>query len=147
MPDICMIAAVGKSGQLGLKGTLPWQDAGDLRWFREMTRDGFMIAGTRTFEDMCKKLPITKDSSRDVQHTSAGRTLYRDPGFIAPEQVIAEGDLYGRTIWIVDGARTYLRWMHLVRRFYISKAIVNGEWYDGPSDVLMPPVFPFWNYC
>jgi dihydrofolate reductase len=45
-----LIAAVGKRGQIGRGGFLPWAEPHDLRMFRDMTIGGVVIAGYRTWE-------------------------------------------------------------------------------------------------
>lgn len=138
--DIRLIAAVGKRGQLGLNGKLPWHDAQDLIWFRDCTKEGIVIVGHRTYEELRSILPVKTEQPGIGFTTSASRAIIRDESHLNIAQFVAEGDFYGRPIWIAGGAKTYRRWMPLVRRFYIGKAIVDGQWYDGPADAFLPPL-------
>ena len=122
--QVNLIAAVGKNGQLGLNGHLPWKDPEDLRFFKHMTMNDLVIVGHNTFQT----LPILP-----------GRTVMIDPTDRSPEDVIAtlSNDLW-ETVWIAGGAKTYARWMPYIRRFFITQVD-----YDGPADVYMPQL---WGY-
>ncbi|MCV5856813.1 dihydrofolate reductase, partial [Escherichia coli] len=47
--DVRLIAAVGRSGQLGLDGKLPWHNPVDLAWFKDQTMGGIVLAGHKTW--------------------------------------------------------------------------------------------------
>lgn len=130
-PDVRIIAAVGRRGQLGLDGSLPWIDPDDLRWFRQQTTAGYMIAGPKTYEPL---------SWRGASFNS-GRTLLKDDFKVAPAQFLAKADI-GRTgeiIWIIGGAKTYQRWL---ASGLVRIAVITLIDYDGPADIWMPPI---WN--
>ena len=46
------IVAIGRNGQIGLNGELPWHDTSDLRWFRDMTMGKTLIVGANTAEKL-----------------------------------------------------------------------------------------------
>lgn len=114
--QISLIAAVGKQGQLGLKGELPWTDKQDLQWFKDMTLNKTCIVGYNTL----KSLPELR--RRNVVLDDVAQTL---------ESIIARLDQ--DEVFVIGGAKTYRRWMPLVTRFYISQ--IN---YNGPADTWMP---------
>lgn len=118
-----LIAAVGRRGQLGLDGKLPWKDAKDLAWFRKMTMGGFVVVGPKTYHGL-PPLP--------------GRYLFLDDKHREPLDIIAQlrGISHNREIWIAGGAKTYARWIPFVEHLHISKID-----YDGPADVWMPPIW------
>lgn len=122
--QVNLIAAVGRRGQLGLNGKLPWHDPGDLAWFRKMTMGGVVLVGRNTSRGL-PELP--------------GRAVVIDNSRLeTPEETLASVWLaYGAwsTVWIAGGAKTYSRYMHLVDRYYLSQ--IN---YDGDADVWMPPL-------
>lgn len=45
-----LIVACGRRGQIGRDGHLPWNERGDLMFFRDMTIGGIVIIGHRTAE-------------------------------------------------------------------------------------------------
>jgi dihydrofolate reductase len=54
---LTIIAAVGKRGELGLAGGLPWRLPGDLAFFKRTTMGHPVIMGRRTFDEVKKPLP------------------------------------------------------------------------------------------
>lgn len=135
MADIRLIATVGKRGQIGLDGGLPWGDAfpEDRKRFAELTTGGILIAGART-------------GARLVHIDGTfGRTLLIDAGTLrdspglgeAPDAIAARLCGHGpRTIWIIGGAATYRRWLP-----YVTECVIRRLDYDGPADTWMPPLW------
>ncbi|KOX53880.1 hypothetical protein ADL19_15020 [Streptomyces purpurogeneiscleroticus] len=123
IPDVRLIAAVGKSGQLGLNGGLPWGDLfpEDRRAFREATRNNVVIVGHVTWETV-----------KHLQGT-AGRDFFKDNSNLRPEGFLRLYGLEDRQVWIAGGAKTYLRWLPFVS----ERRITVLDW-DGPADVFMP---------
>jgi dihydrofolate reductase len=124
MREIKLIAAVGRSGQLGLKGGLPWGDLfpEDRNEFRRRTAGGVVIVGHRTWPTV-----------RHLQDT-AGRSFLHDNTGVTPHGFL---DLYEidptQTVWIAGGASTYLRWLPMV-----TERVITVLDFDGPADVWMP---------
>jgi dihydromethanopterin reductase len=123
IPDVRLIAAVGRSGQIGLKGGLPWGDLfpEDRIAFREATRDCPVIVGHNTW-------PSVKHL-----HGTHGRDFFKDNTGLRPQGFLRLYGLEDRTVWIAGGAKTYLRWLP----FAGERRITVLEW-DGPADVWMP---------
>lgn len=117
-----LIAAVGRRGQLGLAGKLPWHAPEDLAWFRQMTMDKTVICGGRTAQSL-PPLP--------------GRHLYVMERGQTPENVIKM--FAGSDIWVIGGAETYKQWLPFVDRVYLSRID-----YDGEADTWMPAL---WGEC
>jgi dihydromethanopterin reductase len=121
--DCRLIAAVGRSGQLGLGGKLPWSDPLDLRWFRDQTMDSVVLMGGRT-HDKVGQLP--------------GRFRARWSGKTSPYAVLQQIHVRfkGLTIWVAGGAYTYAAFMPFVRY-----AVITRIDYDGEADTFMPPLW------
>lgn len=119
-----LIAAVGLSGQIGLNGKLPWYNKEDLKWFKDMTMNGIVIVGHKTYQEL-PELP--------------GRTVIVDRRDELPADMLANiaenEDVAGKEIWIAGGAKTYSKWLPFIERFFISR--IN---YDGPADTYMPDI-------
>lgn len=119
---ISLIAAVGKHGQIGLKGELPWRDEADMEWFSNCTENGLVVVGKRTAPSMGRV------------HGSRGRFLYVPTRSDTRTSLIALAEsVYCKSVWIAGGAMLYDSWMHRVDRVLVSR--VN---YDGPADAWMP---------
>lgn len=54
---ISIIAALTTDGVIGWNGKMPWKMETDLRRFRELTKDNYVVMGRRTFESIGKPLP------------------------------------------------------------------------------------------
>ncbi|RWX72517.1 dihydrofolate reductase [Mesorhizobium sp. M2A.F.Ca.ET.039.01.1.1] len=122
--DVRLIAAVGRSGQLGLGGKLPWHDPADLAWFKRMTTPGFVIVGGRTYDTMPNLRPdrIKIGWGRDIDPEGLLKMCHTmDPAL---------------PIWIAGGARTYAAFLPFVRHF-----VITAIDYDGPADVFMPKLW------
>lgn len=117
-----LIAAVGKRGQLGLDGNLPWRDSEDLAWFRSLTQWGLIVVGRNTYES--------------VAHLqgSLGRLVIVPDRDTTREDLIRAASSHGcSSVWIAGGAQVFKSFTPIVDRFYISRVD-----YDGPADVWMP---------
>lgn len=140
---INLIAAVGKQGQIGLRGTLPWQDRPELDaiteldhlWFRRLTDGGVLLIGSATYSVMVDQGFDPNDRhialwNREIaSHMTPGRYL---------SEIMA---MYrGRDIWVCGGARVYETFMPFVQRHYIASIP-----YDGEADAFMPPICEAWD--
>jgi dihydrofolate reductase len=128
MTDIICMAAIGKSGQIGLDGKLPWpREKGDLPWFREQTMGGVLIMGVRTISslpkwfDLGNRILIT-DYCVGANEDSPENAMYR----------IARGHP-GRTVFVCGGAKTYRKWATVATRIVLTRVD-----YDGPADTWFP---------
>ena len=54
---LCIVAAVGRNGAIGVRGAMPWSIPSDLRHFRSVTLGKPMIMGRRTFAAIGRVLP------------------------------------------------------------------------------------------
>ncbi len=57
MQNLCLIAAFGRNGQVGLKNELPWNLPEELKHFKETTERATVIMGRNTFESIGRPLP------------------------------------------------------------------------------------------
>lgn len=55
--QLCLIAAFGNQGQVGLNGDLPWHIPSELKHFKETTKNCPIIMGRNTFESIGHPLP------------------------------------------------------------------------------------------
>jgi dihydrofolate reductase len=116
-----LIAAVGRSGQIGLGGHLPWHEPEDLAWFKKMTMNGVVVIGWNTAQTL-PALP--------------GRHLFIDPPEITVTEAIELCSFHASTIWVAGGTKTYRRWLPFVDRSFISHID-----YDHEADAFMPPLW------
>lgn len=58
---ISIIAAIGKNGELGKNNSLIWHLPGDLKFFKETTKEHKVIMGLNTYNSIGKPLPKRKN--------------------------------------------------------------------------------------
>lgn len=90
LPDVRSICAIGLSGQLGLRGGLPWEGdrrpefKRDVARFFEMTRGHVLLAGPRTvasippfaFEDRTISVLRSSDDPEAILRRYSGRVVF-----------------------------------------------------------------------
>ena len=54
---ISAILAVGKEGEIGLNGGLPWQSKGDMQHFKNLTSGHCILMGMNTYNSIGRPLP------------------------------------------------------------------------------------------
>lgn len=158
MKGVNLIAAVGKSGQLGMNGKLPWYDPEDLKWFRQETFGDVVVFGSKTYDDLPNldgrviirvsrviirvsrylkrhiRLHIVDNISRkpSIDNTEVNITVTVLPN---AEEVLSylQSEFPNKNIWIAGGAQIYELFLPYVDKTYISHID-----YDGPADTWMP---------
>jgi dihydromethanopterin reductase len=127
--DIRLIAAVGRSGQIGLDGRLPWSDQSDMKSFRDATMGCGLIMGARTASNI-----------RSLEGRYVWKWHGADPGGfldrVAGEVHRFPGTIQRDVLWIAGGAATYAAFWPFVRT-----AVITQVDYDGPADTFMPPLW------
>lgn len=130
---ITLIAAIGKSGQLGLANKLPWpHDKEDMKWFQQVTIESDVcIVGYNTYLSLPTSVRVSLD-----------RTIVIDrPEFVSPLDFLkmmakVSPEISQHKIVVIGGAKTYERWMPLARTVLITKID-----YNGPADTWMPELW------
>lgn len=133
---VSLVAAVGRRGQLGLGGRLPWRVPGDLANFRRLTLGRHVAMGRGTLGSLPRPLP--------------GRTtvvLSRDPSFAPPGGVLvarSAGEALrlaeaggSPELVVAGGAAIYALFLPLCHGMRLSRID-----YDGEADAWFPPFDP-----
>ena len=127
MDDVRVICAIGKRGQLGLGGHMPWEgDPGrpyreDVERFFELTRGHVIIAGPRT-------------AASFPQWALVDRTVVEIRSSEAPEQVLARYPR--RVVFIGGGPSVWASYARFVRHWDVTRLP-----YDGPADRYLDPAW------
>lgn len=127
---VSLIAAVGRSGQMGLKGELPWKNSpvirvqdqmkADLRLFRHLTFGKDLIMGERTAKNL-------KLDGRTVH-------VYRGED---PAKYMHDLEKQGiEELWIAGGAFTYAQFAIYVNHLKLISFID----FNGHADTYFPSV-------
>lgn len=79
---ISLIVAVGLNNEIGICNKLPWKSPSDLKNFKEITENGIIIMGRKTFESLPKLLPnrkhivITRKDKNNLVSTNSEVLFY-----------------------------------------------------------------------
>ncbi len=94
----------------------------DLRWFREQTAGGILIAGSATAFGLPYPMGL-------------GRSVYVWHRYVNPKETIdfLRAVHPDRNIFVIGGARTWQAFMPLIER-----VLINRVDYDGPTDTWFP---------
>ena len=124
MADVRSMCAIGRRGQLGLNGVLPWQGTKDREYredvarFFEMTRGHVIMAGPRTVAS------IPAFAYED-------RTIVTIRSSDDPAEAIARYP--GRVIFIGGGPPVWAAYARYIRHWDITRLPYDGEadrWFD-----------------
>ncbi len=124
MSYVRAMCAIGKRGQLGLNGMLPWEGAkgheyiADVQRFWDMTRGHVILTG-----------PRTKSSVPEFAY--AERTIVEIRSSLAPEAAIATYP--GRMIFVGGGPPVFAAYARFVQHWDITRLPYDGEadrWFD-----------------
>lgn len=121
-PTVIAICAIGKSGQMGLAGGLPWHDPADLTRFKQITRGHILICGYNT----AKTLPVLP-----------GRLVYVPPRDEAPGTTLVIMAHHNESkIYLIGGPKLFTQWVAagLIDRWDITRID-----YDGKADAWFNP--------
>jgi len=125
--DVRAMCAIGRRGQLGLGGRMPWEGekgleyVADVQRFFEMTRGHVVLAGPRTF----RSFPA---------FARADRTIVEIRSREAPAEVIARYP--DRVVYIGGGPPVWASYARFIRHWDISRLP-----YDGEADRFLDPAW------
>jgi dihydromethanopterin reductase len=118
MTDVRAMCAIGKRGQLGLNGTLPWEGekgqeyVADVQRFFDLTRGHVVIAG-----------PRTRRSFPDFAYED--RTIFEIRSTMKPADVIAK--FPGRVIYVGGGPAVWTVYAGFIVHWDITRLPYDGE--------------------
>lgn len=125
--DVRAMCAIGRRGQLGLRGRLPWEGQSgpefqaDVARFWAATRGHVLLAGPAT----CHAIP---DLARQE------RTIVMLRSADSPDEVLARYP--GRTVFIGGGPPVWAAWARLIGHWDVTRLP-----YDGPADRWFDPAW------
>ena len=125
LPTVTAICAIGKRGQLGLNGKLPWHDSDDLKRFKRLTKGHLLISGFNTFHGLPRfgdRLIFVPDRNDSPEFT-----------------LMTIGAATDETnVFLIGGGKTFKQFAEagLIRHWDITKVD-----YDGPADTWFDPTW------
>lgn len=116
--DVVLIWAQDRAGAIGRRGTIPWTVPEDLAHFREVTGDGAVIMGRKTWDslpDRFRPLP----GRRNIVLTRSG-SFTADGAETAPD-LDAALDLVGRVAAVIGGGEIYRAALRHASRLHVTE--------------------------
>jgi dihydromethanopterin reductase len=124
MADVRAMCAIGRRGQLGLRGVLPWEGAtgpeykADVRRFFDTTRGHVLIAGPCT----ARSIPAFARGDRTIVEIRSSE---------APADVLAR--FPDRVVYVGGGPPVWDAYAGFIRHWDITRLPYDGEadrWFD-----------------
>lgn len=132
-----MVCAATKEGVIGIRNELPWKCSTDLKLFRELTTEGIVLMGQRTFDSIGRPLPnrlnlvitrlypTTKDlpRSKKILGTSVAYININDVGndvlsiIKHVEKITAQ---YNQDVFVIGGRYIYDLFAEFCSKYVIS---------------------------
>jgi dihydrofolate reductase len=137
--ELVLIAAVARSGVIGRDGVLPWHLAADMQHFREITRDGPVVMGRRTWDSLSPRYRPLPGRSNIVVSRRAG--LEVEGALVAPSlpaalRLAQLRVCSSKRVFVIGGAQLYREAMPLADVLELTEVQA-----DVPGDTQ----FPFWD--
>lgn len=134
---IALIAAVGLNHEIGFDNKLPWHSPSDLKNFKEITQNGIIIMGRKTFESLPKLLPNRKHIviSREMIQSHTPEVSY----YNTIEKALSDcrNNAGVERVFIIGGSTIYKEVLdkNLVNELYIT----SMNW-TGKADKFFPKI-------
>jgi dihydrofolate reductase len=122
LPNVTMIAAVGRNGVIGDGLTMPWHLSEDLKYFKRTTMGHPMVMGRRTFDSM-GALPGRRSIvvTRQPGWSAAGVEVAHS----VPEALAAASD--SEQVFVVGGGEIYRQAMAYAVRLLVTEVDQSPE--------------------
>jgi dihydrofolate reductase len=132
MPKISLIAAVGKNGEMGLKGNLPWgKMKDDMKMFRKVTTGNHCIVGRKTWESFGKSLPNRTMHVITTEDRKNENGIFFHDSF--QEAIATLRELRIENVFVIGGSEIYRMAIPVLDEVFLT----NVE-YEGEADVFFP---------
>ena len=137
--ELVLIAAVARNGVIGRDGVLPWHLAADMQHFREITRDGPVVMGRRTWDSLSPRYRPLPGRSNIVVSRRAG--LEVEGALVAPslQAALRLAQLRvgtSKRVFVIGGAQLYREAMPLADVLELTEV---------QADMTGDTQFPFWD--
>lgn len=157
--ELRAIVAMGRRGEIGFRGDMPWHLPEDLRHFKEMTMGHPVIMGRRTWESLPKRpLPgrvnvvLTRSEGYDAPGALVASGI--EEGLAMVEDAMSKGDKVsvsscdseseGRSeidvvAYVIGGGNVYEQSLPLVSRVFVTR--IDAEYPE--ADTFFPSLDGF----
>ena len=129
---ISLIVAHDFNQAIGYQNSLPWKLPQDLKIFKQITSNNYIVMGRKTFDSIGRPLPNRKNIilTNDDEFTCDNCIIFNDIN-----QVIRlDKEKQHHEIFIIGGSEIYQQFIHYADRLYISTVHANID----PVDTYFP---------
>ncbi len=132
---ISLIVAYDKNYGIGKENTLPWKLSEDLKNFKKVTENNYIVMGRKTFESIGRPLPNRKNIilTRDKEYQQDKCLIINN---IQDILNFAESKPHYE-IFVIGGAEIYTQMLEHADRLYITKVDTEMQGLDA--------YFPKWD--
>ena len=131
---ISLIAAIGRKGEIGMAGQLPWNLKSDLQHFKNLTSGGVVIMGRKTLQSIGRPLPnrinivITRNANLELSGVSMADSI---------QSALKISQSYKpKQVFIIGGAEIYKQTLSLADKLYITEVGFS----DNKADAYFPEI-------
>ena len=121
---VSQIVAVSNNNIIGNNNTLPWKLSADLKRFKSLTMDKWVMMGRKTYESIGKPLKGRHNIvvSRDKNFNPQGVTVLKSTIEIECAVILLDTDLF-----IIGGAEIYKQTLSITDRIYLTRVHTSVE--------------------
>lgn len=130
--EIAQVVAMSDNHAIGKDNDLPWHIPADLQHFKQLTINGVVIMGRKTFESMGAK-PLPKRTNIVISQNVDYQTNYSSVIILHDlSEAIAVGAKFAKekglnSIWIIGGERLFAETMPISDRLEITQVATHIE--------------------
>ena len=117
-----IIAAIGKNGELGLKGKLVFHIKEDMKFFRETTKGHRVVMGSKTWESLPGKLPGRENIVIYSREFAGPDRIIHDVNDFIKENLASEEEIF-----VIGGAKVYKKFLPFAKRLYLTEIDAVAE--------------------
>lgn len=125
---IKMIYAKSQNGVIGNKGKIPWNHPEDMAHFKELTKDGTVIMGRKTWDSLPPKFrPLP---GRENIIITRNKQFEADNAIVVNSVTEAILNASRETVWVIGGEEIYKQALQFVSEIHVT---VIHEDYEGDA--------------
>lgn len=122
---LSIIVAYDQKHGIGIKNALPWKLSNDLKNFKRLTKNNYIVMGRKTFDSIGRALPNRHNIilTRQNNYMQDQCIIVNDIDYLL--NLAKEKPHY--KIFIIGGAEVYNTFLPFVDRLYITKVLTTKE--------------------
>lgn len=138
IPNLSMIAAIGKNNELGRNNDLIWRFKEDLHFFKNTTMGKPMVMGYNTFFSLRGGKPLP-GRTHIVLTKNRGSSIEENPQIIIvnnEQDLLDYINTYKDEIMVIGGAMVYSKMIEYANKLIITRVLDQCK----EADVFFPPI-------